>query len=103
MNCAEFKEYLTTRYRGVRSGKPMSPRVAADAASRCQRVEAVLGVDLGRVLKKQGLAQTLERIQKEAQKFGFGGDQDVGVRTLKYAVRLYAAFLGPKGHPAKRQ
>ena len=88
----EFRIYLTTVYRGPRSGKPYSLKLASDALSRCRRIEEILGIELsGTTIRPDRAFQRIEQaIRQQAGNFRSGSPHPY---THLQAIRLYREFL----------
>lgn len=93
MQAIQFREYLTTAYRGT-SGAAMQTRSAASVSHRCSRVERTLGIDLDRALaREKSIEKVLTRLRASSEAFAFEGEAVNGTRDLVSAVRRYAEFL----------
>jgi hypothetical protein len=88
-----FRQFLTTAYRGRKTGKPIGDRPASNAISRCGRVETSLGIDLDNVLREDGLERLHNDMKKRQTALGLTGMAALGLYTLRSAVRLYDDFL----------
>lgn len=99
MRSSEFQIFLTTRFRGRLTGEPLSKKAASDAASRCRRVEDVLGVDLDTALASD--AQTTRLFSNldppGNARFRFQGNVHSALAALRHAVKLYSKFIGSGG------
>ena len=79
-----FRGFLETTHTGP-SGKPLSSRAAGDYASRCRRIEELLGCDLD---QDGGDGDALAtRIEARA-----GNLATAGVRSLQTAGRRYVEY-----------
>lgn len=99
MRAAEFKAWLTGRFRG-REGSPMSAKAASDAASRCRRVEDTLDIDLDVAVATESnfehllkqLGHGYGRSTRVGGRFKVAGQVEAGMAALRHAVKLYARF-----------
>ena len=84
MRYEQFRRFLETTYAGP-SGKPLSSGAAGDYASRCRRIEELLGCDLD---QEGGDGDALAtRIEARA-----GDLATTGVRSLQTAGRRYVEY-----------
>ena len=84
MRYEQFRRFLEKTHSGL-SGKPLSPRAAGDYASRCRRIEELLGCDLD---QHNGDGDALAtRIVAKA-----GDLATAGVRSLQTAGRRYIEY-----------
>jgi len=99
VRAAEFKAWLTGRFRG-RDGSPMSAKAASDAASRCRRVEDTLDIDLDdAVATESSFVHLLKQLghgygcsSRAGRRFKVAGQVQTGMAALRHAVKLYARF-----------
>lgn len=87
MNVDAFRTYLEERHQS-RNGTPFSPKVASDCISRCRRVEAIIGMDLDRIVQDHAPEDVAKLI--EARR-----DESVGsrvLRDLQTAARRYCEY-----------
>lgn len=90
----EFVKFLETSYRGARSGRPLSKRVARDQLSRCLRIERVLGIQLNR--QSVSSAKAFEKLVADIK----GKREELASPARRYAyvdyicaVRRYREFV----------
>lgn len=91
MNRTKFIEFLLNDYRTV-SNTRMTPKAASDCASRAQRVEALLGIDLDETLASGTLGDVTEAISDYLG--------DLARRDCKTSLNRYAEFIN---HERKKE
>ena len=88
--------YLVRQYRGVRSRKSASPKVAMDLCARCMKVEREFGVDLDKELNGSDKS-THRLIEAMRRKFDSASSVENSKRFALYdmvtAVNRYGDFL----------
>lgn len=89
----EFKTYLTTEKRSVRTNQPFSAKVASDTLSRCKVVERMLGIDLAD--RTHGSDQAIQRLCEliKRRRLSSTEARPYAHNELILAVRTYREFL----------
>lgn len=93
MRSEQFRSWLMNTYLSDRTGAPLSKAAAADALSRCRRVEKRLRLDLDAELDGPADGETfVSRAEGHVERFVIDGDEASGMASIMRAVRLYVLF-----------
>jgi hypothetical protein len=94
---AEFKEFLTTKKRSVRTGNFYSTKVVSDMVRRCKATEHSLNIELSPETMRDA-AFVLEICKKiRAMKLTSTDGNPNNHNSLVHAVKVYCEFLSAQG------
>lgn len=89
----EFRTFLMTEKRSVRTNQPFSPKVASDTVSRCKTVERLMAIELsGKSLGSDAACLRL-CAQVKAERISSSQGRPYAYNELILAVRTYREFI----------